>query len=484
MTEKELEKIYNETYRAVYWTAFSLLKNEDDAQDIVQDTYVALINSYDTIQDKSKILPWLKKVAANRSLNRLTRTKTDNVDDEFLENIETVPEDFLPDSIVESEATRKIIMDIINNTLSEDVRRTLILFYFDEMSTKEVAEALGIPEGTVSWRLNFAKKKIKKEVEKYEEENDTKLYGMVLPFLSKLFEKEAEMVPLKPMPASLLNLSASTKAAAETAAKNLAAQAAKKGTGFMMKKTIIGIVAGVIAVGAIAGTVIFVTSKKEDAKEKTKTKNTKVEETEDRKENAIGLIDFDDSDVSDAGEDPVEDSQVYGGYSPVSTISTLYGDYGFHETFGDFLAELSQNPELRFVIIDYDDNHYTLDDLDTVVTSRYVSIIVYHDDDRLFELDAEKVENTAIRDCTVFNFVTSKATTGLVIDGHYIDLTTATIDDVVGAIGDYYPRTTSDVDYNYYHFDLSNYDMNCLTFSCNDDNTIFLFSMMHSDFLY
>ena len=62
MDRKELEKIYNEAYRAVYWTAFSLLKNEDDAQDIVQDTFVALINSYDSIQDKSKIVPWLKKV--------------------------------------------------------------------------------------------------------------------------------------------------------------------------------------------------------------------------------------------------------------------------------------------------------------------------------------------------------------------------------------------------------------------------------------
>ena len=484
MTEKELEKIYNETYRAVYWTAFSLLKNEDDAQDIVQDTYVALINSYDSIQDKSKILPWLKKVAANRSLNRLTRTKTDNVDDEVLENIETVPEDFLPDSIVESEETRGIIMDIINNTLSEDVRRTLILFYFDEMSTKEVAEALGIPEGTVSWRLNFAKKKIKKEVEKYEEENDTKLYGMALPFLSKLFEKEAEMVPLKPMSASLLTLSASTKAASEAAAKNLAAQAAKKGTGFMMKKAIIGSVAAVVVVGAIIGTVAVVSGKKkdEDRKTKTKTRNTKVEDVNDDKENQLGKIDI--SDVSDADTDPVDITEAYAGYSPVSTISTLYGDYGFHETFGDFLAELSANPELRFVILDYEDNHYTLDDLDTVVSSRYVSVLVYHDDDRLFELDAEKVENTAIKDCTVFNFVTSSATTGLVIDGHYIDLTTATIDDVVGEIGDYYPRTTSDEDFNIYHFDLSNYDMNCLTFSCNDDNTIFLFSMMHSEFLY
>lgn len=65
----------------------------------------------------------------------------------------------------------------------DDVRRTLILFYFDEMSTKEIAEALGIPQGTVLWRLNFAKKKIKKEVEKYEDDNNTKLFAMALPFL-------------------------------------------------------------------------------------------------------------------------------------------------------------------------------------------------------------------------------------------------------------------------------------------------------------
>ncbi|MBO7425473.1 MAG: sigma-70 family RNA polymerase sigma factor, partial [Clostridiales bacterium] len=149
MTDKELEKIYNEAYRAVYWTAFSLLKNEDDAQDIVQDTFISLFNSYDSIKDKSKTLPWLKKVAANKSLNRITRTKTDNVDDEFFDTVETVPEDFLPDSIIESAEMRKIIMDIINNSLSEDIRRTLILFYFDEMSTKEIAKALHIPEGTV-----------------------------------------------------------------------------------------------------------------------------------------------------------------------------------------------------------------------------------------------------------------------------------------------------------------------------------------------
>ena len=37
MTNQELEKLYNEAYKAVYWTAFSILKNEEDAEDVVQD---------------------------------------------------------------------------------------------------------------------------------------------------------------------------------------------------------------------------------------------------------------------------------------------------------------------------------------------------------------------------------------------------------------------------------------------------------------
>ena len=256
MTDRELEQIYNEAYKAVYWTAMALLKNEADAEDIVQDTFVSLIESYDSIADKTKVVAWLKKTAANKCLNRLTRTKTDNVEDGFFETIEALPEDFLPDSIVESEDTRRIIMNIIDNVLSEDIRRTLVLFYFDDMSTKEIAEVLGIPQGTVLWRLNFAKKRIKKEVEKYEEENNTKLYGMAIPFLSLLFMKEAEQVPFKAMPASLsTTLSASAQASQAGAAPNMAAQAATKGTGTMLNKGLIITIAASAAVTVTAAVV-------------------------------------------------------------------------------------------------------------------------------------------------------------------------------------------------------------------------------------
>ena len=280
MTGRELEQIYNEAYKAVYWTAMSLLKNEADAEDIVQDTFVSLIESYDSIADKSKVVSWLKKNAANKCLNRLTRTKTDNASDAFFETIEAVPEDFLPDSIIESEETRKIIMNIIDNVLSDDIRRTLVLFYFDEMSTKEIAEVLGIPQGTVLWRLNFAKKRIKKEVEKYEQENNTQLYGMALPFLSKLFMKEAEQVIFKPLPASLLNLSASAQAPSNGAGIKASAEAVTKGTVSMTTKIVIGsVAAGVVAVGISAGIIVGVVTKKNDRKPG-KTRETKIEETE------------------------------------------------------------------------------------------------------------------------------------------------------------------------------------------------------------
>ncbi len=286
MTGKELEQIYNEAYKAVYWTALSLLKNDSDAEDVVQDTFVSFIESYSDMTDTSKAKALLKKIAANKCLDRIKLAKTDAVEDDFFDDVEAVPEDFLPEHLVESDAMRKVLMDIIENTLSDDTRRTLVLYYFDEMSTKEIAEALGVPQGTVLRRLNFARNKIKKEVEKYEKEKNTKLFGaaMALPFLSKLFIKEAEMVPFKAMPASLTTiLSASVKASAKEAGTKIAVEAAKKGTSFMLKKILFAVVA-LVAVGAVTGGIVFLVSKAANEKPEDKYIEEESEESEEEEE--------------------------------------------------------------------------------------------------------------------------------------------------------------------------------------------------------
>ncbi|MBO4689035.1 MAG: sigma-70 family RNA polymerase sigma factor [Clostridiales bacterium] len=506
MTNEELERIYYESYKAVYWTAMALLKNEEDAEDVVQDTFVTLIKSYDTIKDKSKVTAWLKKTAANKCLDRIRMARTDTVDDEFLEDLETVPEDFLPDALVESDEVRRIIMDIIEKSLSEEVRRTLILFYFDEMSTKEIAEAMGIPMGTVSWRINFAKKKIKKEVEKYEEENDTKLYGMAIPFLSKLFAKEAEKVTIKPLSASLLNLSASMGEAASASAQGAAMEAAAtasqgaamkaataavtKGTGIVMKKFIIWIIAGVIGISAIAGTIAIV-SNKSDSKEKTKVeekekeddkksgKGGKISEDKDSDDNGKGAVDVNDPDNIFAVDSDEDDggkgtAAVPGasGYCAVSKVTTSYGDIYFKETLGEFIAQFDPE-EFEIRISDYEDNHYSLDELDTAVTSRHVGVVINHGYERVCDFDAQDVENMAISECQIYHFgFNENLATSVEIDGHVIMLGETTLDEVVAWLGDYEPKAADGLMANTYSFILDNYEAKRYSIDVNDDNKI------------
>ncbi|HAW16543.1 MAG TPA: hypothetical protein DCW41_07585 [Clostridiales bacterium] len=248
MTEKELEKLYTESYRNVYFTAISLLKNKEEAEDVTQDTFITAFESYDSLKDKNKANAWIKKIAANKCLNILSRRRTFNSEDEFFENIEAVPEDFLPESLVESHEKRAILMNIIDDVLSEDLKMTVLLFYFNEMSTAEIANELGIPQGTVLSRLNYAKKKIKKGVEDYEKKNKDKLFGVGVPFLTSLFNKEAESLPIRPMSPALGKIAASKASATKAAAGAVKTAAAKGGT-FAAGKVIIAVASMAAIVG-------------------------------------------------------------------------------------------------------------------------------------------------------------------------------------------------------------------------------------------
>ena len=459
MTGKELEQIYNEAYKTVYWTALGLLKNEADAEDIVQDTFVALIESYDSIKDKSKVISWLKKTAANKCLNRIKLAKTDNMDEEFFDSVEAVPEDFLPDSIIESEDARRIVMDIINSKLSDDIRRTLILFYFDDMSTKEIAEALGIPQGTVSWRLNFAKKTIKKEVEKYEEENKTKLFGMALPFLSKLFIKEAEQVPFKAMPAKLISLSASSQASNAGATTKIAASAAKKGTGIMMKKVFVGSVVAVVGIGIVVGIIIGILSKKTDAKPVTP-ENNEIEETDNGHNNQVT--------TGSDENNTITNSEIVG-FSAVGKLTTPYGDYYLKETLGEFVEQFSSD-DYKIIIFDADDNRYSIDELDTVVTSEDVFVNIEHGVTVVCQIGIYEVDGVKLKDCRIAYYTTFEGTTSVEINNTSVKIGETTKDELISSFGNY--ESKDEESFGYISFNMSEYELNNYRYKLNDDNTV------------
>lgn len=190
---KAFETIYMETYKSVYFTCISLLKNEKDAEDVSQEVYLTVLKNLHTLEDPAKIKPWISRIAVNKCKNLLKKEKPVLMGDEIMEDFRTETDELLlPEEYVTNKAKRKIVMDIMKEELSEVQYRTVILFYFNGLSIPEIAEMMECPTGTVTYRLSVARERIKAGVEGYEKKSGEKLYSFALvPILVSLFTTEA-----------------------------------------------------------------------------------------------------------------------------------------------------------------------------------------------------------------------------------------------------------------------------------------------------
>ncbi|MEA4895758.1 MAG: sigma-70 family RNA polymerase sigma factor [Oscillospiraceae bacterium] len=199
---EELEKLYKETYKMVYYTAYSIMRNETDAQDIMQNSYISAFTKLDQLKDPSAFVPWLKKIVINNCKNMLKSRKpnlfnTEDDENSTLDSLAEQSESFLPENYIIQETKRQQLMDIINR-LSELQRTTILLFYYDELSIKEIAEVMECSESTVTSRISYAKKFIKREVELLEKKGDKIYAAAPLPFLAKLFLEDAKTQNVAP----------------------------------------------------------------------------------------------------------------------------------------------------------------------------------------------------------------------------------------------------------------------------------------------
>lgn len=188
------EILYQQSYRAVYFTCISFLKNEQDALDVTQDVYLTAFQCLSTLEDRSKFMPWLTRIAVNKCKNYLNQNRPVPMDEETLANLMTEEnENFLPEEYVTNHEKRRLVMNIMQNCLSDTLYQTVILYYFDCLSVAEIAELMECPIGTVTYRLSVARAKIKAGVQQYESTNDDKLYSVAaVPFLASLLVYEMQ----------------------------------------------------------------------------------------------------------------------------------------------------------------------------------------------------------------------------------------------------------------------------------------------------
>lgn len=183
--------LYEETGRTVYFSCLKLLGDPQLAEDITQETYLTALQKLGTLAQPEIFPAWVNRIGIN--LCKMHFRNNSAPEDNSEEIIEEIPDEgLIPEEYVSNDAKRKIIMDIIDTVLTEEQRRSVILYYFDMLTVPEIAEVMNCTTGTVTSRLSAARKKIKEAVLIYEENNNDRLHAVVPVFiLSKLLNKEA-----------------------------------------------------------------------------------------------------------------------------------------------------------------------------------------------------------------------------------------------------------------------------------------------------
>ena len=172
---RAFEAIYNMTNQAAYFTALKIVKNEDDAQDVLQDSYVKVLDKLSTLDKPESFMSWFNMLVANTAKNYLAKNNPVLFADEETEMyvLESIPEEnevYVPGNSVEKDELCDDVMSLIEG-LSDDKRTAIVLYYYNEMTTKQIAESLGVNENTVKSRLVQAKKDLAAGIRALEKKN-------------------------------------------------------------------------------------------------------------------------------------------------------------------------------------------------------------------------------------------------------------------------------------------------------------------------
>lgn len=190
---KAFDKLYKLTEKEIWFTCISFLKNETNAQDIMQETYITAFLKIQTLEKTAQFRSWLNRIAVNKCKDYLKGKGEIDLSEEILENAVVQDEIAIPEEYITNNAKREIILQLMENTLSYAQYQTVFLFYFSEMPIAEIAEVMEVSEGTIKSRLNSSRAKMKTAIEKYEEENNDKLHGVVfVPLFGSIFKEEAK----------------------------------------------------------------------------------------------------------------------------------------------------------------------------------------------------------------------------------------------------------------------------------------------------
>lgn len=149
----------------IYWHIRRMVVIHEDADDVVQNTFIKVFRNLENFKGDSKIYTWMYRIATNESITHLKKKQRRSLTSVPWE--ETVAEHLKADSFFDGdEATRQLLVAI--SKLPEKQRLVFQLKYFDNMTYKEISEILDTSEGALKASFHHATNKIKDEIKNVE----------------------------------------------------------------------------------------------------------------------------------------------------------------------------------------------------------------------------------------------------------------------------------------------------------------------------
>lgn len=171
MTDAELTKAYIDYSDMVYRIALVQTKNRAQAEDIQQDVFMALVRYSDRIRSEAHLKAWLIRVTQNachkhyRSLwIKLTVLYDDTLSKEPDGTGAPVDPGGYPGADDPDHLYDEVVQEAVEK-LPDNYRTVIHLFYYEEMSVREISRALKMSEQNVKTRLSRAREKLRRELE-------------------------------------------------------------------------------------------------------------------------------------------------------------------------------------------------------------------------------------------------------------------------------------------------------------------------------
>ena len=148
----ETEQILTENYERYYRLAYSYMRNENDALDVVQESAYRAIRDCRKVRNKDYRSTWIYRIVVNTALDMLRRKKKENITEE------------LPEIPVEDQYQDLELRTVLNQL--DDKSRTIILLrYFEDLKLEDIADIVGDNLNTVKARLYRSLKKLRLNLE-------------------------------------------------------------------------------------------------------------------------------------------------------------------------------------------------------------------------------------------------------------------------------------------------------------------------------